>query len=69
MNLTEESEKMIKKSKNQEYDAYFYKMVEKIGEFNEKDKILYLKKNIKSDNEYLLTLMEGYKFYLSKSLF
>lgn len=67
MNITAEEDKMKKKSKN--YDEFFYKMVEKVGEFDEKNKILYLKKDTKSDNEYLLTLMENYKFMFSKSLF
>lgn len=66
-NITKESLEMKKKSKK--YDAYFYTIVEKIGEFDEKNKTLYLKKDTKNDNEYLLTLMENYKFFLSKSLF
>ena len=67
MNLTKESLEMKKKSSK--YDEYFYTLVEKIGEFDKKDKILYLKKEIKSDDEVLLTLQENYKFKFSRSLF
>ena len=66
-NITKESLEMKKKSSK--YDEYFYKLVEKIGEFDKKDKILYLKKEIKSDDEVLLTLQENYKFKFSRSLF
>jgi len=69
MNLHKESEEMKKKGKSKDYDEFFYKMVEKVGEFDKKNKVLYLKKDTKSDNEYLLTLMENYKFMFSKSLF
>ena len=69
MNITKESQEIKKKKKSKEYDAYFYTLVEKVGEFDEKSRVLYLKKDTKSDNEYLLTLMENYKFMFSKSLF
>ena len=69
MNITKEGQEIKKKGKSKYYDEFFYKMVEKVGEFDEKSKVLYLKKDTKSDNEYLLTLMENYKFMFSKSLF
>ena len=69
MNITKEGQEIKKKGKSKDYDEFFYKMVEKVGEFDEKSKVLYLKKDTKSDNEYLLTLLENYKFMFSKSLF
>jgi len=69
MNITKEGQEIKKKKKSKEYDEFFYKMVEKVGKFDEKSKILHLKKDTKSDNEYLLTLLENYKFMFSKSLF
>ena len=56
MNITKEGQEIKKKGKSKYYDEFFYKMVEKVGEFDEKSKVLYLKKDTKSDNEYLLTL-------------
>ncbi len=71
MNLHKEGDEMVKKSRNKEFDIFFHTMVDKLGKGSKFDvgkKTLYLGKDIKSDNEYLRTLQDGYKFLIGKSL-
>lgn len=71
-NITKEGEEQKKRNKSKDYDAYFYSMVEKLGKSTKFDidkQTLYLGKDMKSDNQYLLEIMENYKFWISKSMF
>ena len=70
MNITNETAEFKKKKK--EYDEFFFAMIRELGKttkFDVEKQTLYLGKDIKSDNQYLLSIMENYKFWISKSMF
>lgn len=70
MNITNETAEFKKKKK--EYDEFFFAMIRELGKttkFDVEKQTLYLGKDIKSDNQYLLNIMENYKFWISKSMF
>ena len=69
-NITNESLEFKKKKK--EYDEFFFAMIRELGKttkFDVEKQTLYLGKDVKSDNQYLLSIMENYKFWISKSMF
>lgn len=69
-NITNETAEFKKKKK--EYDEFFFAMIRELGKttkFDVEKQTLYLGKDIKSDNQYLLSIMENYKFWISKSMF
>jgi len=74
MNLHKEADlqqEIYKKGKSKDYDAFFWDCIKHLGKttkFDLEKQTLYLGKDIKSDNEYLLSIMENYKFWISKSL-
>ena len=70
MNITKETSEFKKKKK--EYDEFFFSMIKELGKttkFDVEKQTLYLGKDVKSDNQYLLSIMENYKFWISKSMF
>lgn len=70
MNITNETAEFKKKKK--EYDEFFFSMIKELGKttkFDVEKQTLYLGKDVKSDNQYLLSIMENYKFWISKSMF
>jgi hypothetical protein len=70
MNITNETAEFKKKKK--EYDEFFFSMIRELGKttkFDVEKQTLYLGKDVKSDNQYLLSIMENYKFWISKSMF
>ena len=70
MNITNETAEFKKEKK--EYDEFFFAMIRELGKttkFDVEKQTLYLGKDIKSDNQYLLSIMENYKFWISKSMF
>ena len=70
MNITNETAEFKKKKKV--YDEFFFAMIRELGKttkFDVEKQTLYLGKDIKSDNQYLLSIMENYKFWISKSMF
>lgn len=71
-NITKESSEQEKRNKSKDYDAFFFSCVDKLGKTTKFDidkQTLYLGKDIKSDNQHLLSIMENYKFWISKSIF
>jgi hypothetical protein len=73
-NITKESEE-IKKTKNKTYDGMFFSLIdsinkkEKLVDFDKKEKTLYIKDKIVSNDKNFLTLCENYTFFINGSLF
>ena len=74
MNITNEDYR----KKSAEYDEMFYALLEKVNKdldqqdkaiFKVKEKTLYINGKIRSNDINFIALCEGYKFFISKSLF
>ena len=71
LNITKEEIEQGKRNKSKDYDVFFFSCVDKLGKttkFDIENQTLYLGKDIKSDNPYLRDIMDGYKFWIGKSL-